>query len=136
MATRRNRILLLSSAVLAILVIAALIIHFIRPAHDITIEIGGSPDQTLTATFGVDGTTKKETLKTPFKRSFRASRFSYSITRDRELDKPDLSVQIFVDDVPHGDWHTDSPGKGAKGLIRTPSLFHLIGGEYGMGNVE
>jgi hypothetical protein len=134
MTTPRKRTVLLSSVVLAILIIGA--IHFVRPARDIAVEIGGSPDQTLTATFSVDGTTKKEILKTPFKRSFSASRFSYSIARDRELDKPDLSVQIFVDDVPHGNWSTDSPGQGVEGMIRTPSLFHLIGGEYGMGYVE
>ena len=134
MATPRKGIVLRFIAVLAILVIAAL--HFVRPSRDIIIDIGGSPDQTFTATFGVNGTTKKELLKTPFKRSFSASRLSYSIVRDRELDKPELSVEIFVDGIPHGDWHTDSPGQRIQGTIRTPSLFHLVGGEYGMGYVK
>ena len=40
------------SVVFVILVIAA--IHFVRPAHDITIEVGGSPDQTFTAILGVE----------------------------------------------------------------------------------
>lgn len=133
MATRRKSILLLSSVVIAILLVALTVAHFIRPARSITIKLDGSPGQSIAATFGVDGRTTNETLTTPSTRSFRASRFSYSLAREQQPGKPDLSLEVFVDDIPQGDWRTDSPGQGIDGWIRTPSLFHLVGGEYAMG---
>ena len=64
------------------------------------------------------------------------SRFSYSLAQNISLPSPIFLSKVFVDDILQGDWRTDSPGQGIDGWIRTPSLFHFVGGEYAMGSTK
>lgn len=129
MTTRRKRIAVRSGAALALLLVLALVICSIKPARDITIIVGGNPNQRLAVRFVADGNVVFEgTITLPIKQSFEANEFSYWILPDNEVNDSEVTLQILVNDVPL--W---SPNKrnnmglsnGVKGTVQTGRLLEL-----------
>ena len=135
MATRRKQIVLLFSGVLAIFVSAAFVIGSLKPARDITIIVDGNPNQRLAVRFVADGRATDETLTLPFKKSFKANKFSYWLLPDNEINDSEVTLQILVNDVPLWPANNNTLGlsTGVKGTLYTGRLFEFGGEISGSG---
>ena len=63
----------------------------------------------------------------PFKRSFRANRFSFWLIPEDGLADSEINLQIRVNDVPWWpeDNNTLSLAQGVKGALQTPGVFQI-----------
>lgn len=131
MTTRRKQIVVRSGAALALLLVVALIICSIKPARDITIIVGGNPNQRLAVRFVADGNVVFEgSITLPIRQSFKANEFSYWLLPDNEMNDSEITLQILVNDVPL--WSPNKPNNmglitGVKGTVQTGRLL-----EFGM----
>ena len=129
MTMRRKRIAVRSGAALTLLLVIAFVICSIKPRREITIIVGGNPNQRLSVRFVADGNVVFVGTNTlPIKQSFEANEFSYWILPDNEMNDSEITLQILVNDVPL--WSPNKPNNmglstGVKGTVQTGRLFQF-----------
>ncbi len=132
MGHRSKRFLIVAVAVILGL-IAIQATQFVRPRREITIEVGGTPGQSVVASFDIDGTRHEEFRKLPTNFSFQASHISFSVVPEKNPHESNLVVKAYV-----GDKHILScrHNKGVKGNITVPSLLGLGSNTNGIGGTS
>ena len=123
--------------VMAVVVVLGLIViqstMFVRPRRQITIEVFGTPGQSVVASFDVDGKRHDESKQLPTTFSFRARHVSFTFVAVENSDRSNLAVKAYV-----GEKHIMScrDNNGIKGNVTGASLLGLGSNNNGIGGMR